>query len=380
MNYFYYDLQGNKKGPVDWDTLRQMAKDRKIFPNTRIVTPDGQTKTALKIDGLDFSAAASPETKSGTPVNSILESFRNTDYKKEIFPINAHNTVVMLKDPIFWVVCLLGVLPLIIVSFNDLQIQLYGLFFFFALVWGGILRGLVVKSTDSIILPVAAFFLTGIVGIYLLLAFYHILPSFYLGMPGHNNLIVSLFGFIFKVGLWEELCKIMPVLLYLAWKRKDAEPMMMLTIGVFSGLGFAAFENVHYAVSGIMSGLENIDRMVGNMLQAQSEEEFNQAIVAGGIGTILHAHGTIVMALLRSMSLVFAHAIWTGIFAYYLVCAIRSRKQWAVFCCLGLAIPMVLHGVYNWLCELQPGFAALIIAFSFALFYIYLSKLRRQME
>jgi len=116
-HWYYYDLQGNKKGPVDWDTLRQLAKNRKIFPNTQIVMPDGKTTTALKVEGLDFSAAsAPPNTKTGTSVNEILESFRTTNYKKEILPINAHNAVVLLKDPTFWIIFVLGALPVAIAS------------------------------------------------------------------------------------------------------------------------------------------------------------------------------------------------------------------------------------------------------------------------
>ena len=380
-HWYYYDLQGNKKGPIDKDALRQLARNRKIFPNTRIVTPEGQTTTASKVEGLDFAAATTPPgSKSNTSVNNIVESFRTTDYKKEILPINAHNTVVLLKDPNFWIVLVLGVLPVAITSFQDLNVQLYGLFFFFALVWGGILRGLVLRSTDSVALPVAAFFLTGIVGIPLLLAFYRLTPSFYTNMPDHDNLVIRLFGSIFQTGFSEELCKIIPVLLYLAWKRKDAEPLMMLMIGVFSGLGFAAFENIHYALGGIGSGLQHLGEMVENMLSAESEEEFNRAVTVGGLGTIHHTYSMMIMVLLRSMSLVFAHSIWTGIFAYYLACAMRSHKQWAVFCCIGLVVPMLLHGIYNWLSFLQPGYAALVVGISFALFYIYLSKLRRHIE
>ena len=383
-HWYYYDIQGNKKGPVDWDTLRQLVKNRKIFPNTQIVTPEGQTKSASKVDGLDFSATSTKSShttpKMSFSINDILESFRNTDYKKEILPLNAHSAVVLLKDPIFWVIFALGVLPLAIASFQNLAVGLYGLFFFFAFVWGGVLRGLVLRSSDSLILPIIAFFVTGIVGIFLLLAFHQCLPSFYLNMPEHSNPIIGLFGCIFQTGLWEELCKIMPVVLYLIWKREHVQPMMMVLIGVFSGLGFAAFENVQYAVMGILEGLENIDAMVGNILSAQSKEEFEGAVESAALATILHNSSIMIMALLRAVSCTFGHSIWTGIFAYYLVCAMKSRKQWAVFCCLGLVVSMVLHGTYNWLCDLQPGYAALIVGISFILFYSYLSKLRRQIE
>ena len=381
-HWYYYDLQGNKKGPVDWDTLRQLAKNRKIFPNTQVVTPDGQTKSALKVDGLDFSTASTPpNAQPRTSVNDILESFRTTDFKKEILPVNAHNAVVILKDPTFWVVLMLGALPLAIASFNHLAVGLYGLYFFFAFVWGGILRGLVLKTTGNLVLPIMAFFLTGIVGIFLLRVFHQCLPPFYLTMPEHSNPIIQLFGFIFQTGLWEEFCKIMPVILYLIWKREHAQPMMMVLIGVFSGLGFAAFENVDYAVvHGIMGGLENIDTALGNILSAENDEEFQGAIETAAVATFLHNSSIMIMALLRAVSCTFGHAIWTGIFSYYLVCALNSRKQWAVFCCLGLAVPMVLHGIYNWFCKLQPGYATFVVAISFFLFYVYLSKLRRQIE
>jgi len=222
--------------------------------------------------------------------------------------------------------------------------------------------------------------MTGLGGIWLLLTFYQFLPSFYTGMSGHGNLIIRLFGSIFQTGLCEELCKIAPVVLYLIWKRKNAEPMTILLIGVFSGLGFAAFENIHYAFGGMERGLQDVGELVKNMLNAKSEEEFRQAVNVGGVETILHTHGAMTMALLRAVSLAFAHSIWTGIFAYYLACAMRTRKQWAVFCSLGLLVPMFLHGIYDWLCLLQPGYAALIVGISFFLFYVYLSKLRRQIE
>jgi len=382
-NWHYYDLQGNKKGPVDWDTLRQLAKNRKIFSNTRIVTPDGQTKPAQKVDGLDFPAATQTPQKEkfNLSVSSILESFRKTDYRKEVLPLNAHSTVVLLKDPTFWVIFTLGALPLAIASFNHLAVGLYGLYFFFAFVWGGIFRGLVLKTSDNLLLPIVAFFTTGIVGVAMLLAFHECLPSFYLNMPDHSNPIIQLFGCIFQTGLWEEICKILPVILYLIWKREHAQPMMMVLIGVFSGLGFAAFENVHYAVmKGVMGGLENIDVALGNILSAENEAEFQGAMETAAIATFLHNSSIMIMALLRAVSCTFGHAIWTGIFAYYLACAMASRKQWVVFCCLGLLVPMVLHGTYNWLCGLQPGYAALIVGISFVLFYSYLMKLRRQLE
>ncbi|MDR0705001.1 MAG: PrsW family intramembrane metalloprotease [Planctomycetaceae bacterium] len=387
--WYYYDFFGNKKGPIDWETLRRLAVSGKIFPNTQIVTPEGQTKQASKIAGLQFVTNTSANNPASTTpseqpnydpmetVQEILNTFRQTDFKKEIIPVDADNAAKLFKDPIFWIVFALGILPLLITSVQDAQIQLYGLLFFFAMLWGGILRGLVLKSSDSVVLPVAAFFITGIVGVNTLFFVYsHFLPSFYLKMPDAENPLIRLIGYIFQVGVCEELCKIVPVVLYLIWKRKKASPIMMLLIGVFSGLGFAAFENVGYAISHMVAGAENIAQTIESVLTSQSEEQAVQELQTGSLNAARQTLSAMTTMMLRSVSLVFAHAIWTGIFSYYIICATTSGKRWVVLCCLGLAVPMVLHGVYDWLCDLEPGFAALIIGGSFILFYGYLSKIR----
>ncbi|MGL6225181.1 MAG: PrsW family intramembrane metalloprotease [Thermoguttaceae bacterium] len=295
----------------------------------------------------------------------ILNEFKETDFKSEIIPIDAQNAEMILRDPTFWVVFSLGVLPLMITSLQDGEMQLTGLLFFFALLWGGIFRGFVLKSTDHLILPVFAFFFTGLIGISLLRIVFSCFPAFYLNLPDSPHVILRLFGSIFQTGLWEELCKIIPVVLYLLYKRTKCNPTMLLLIGVFSGLGFAAFENILYSTSSITGTIE---------------KSISGAQNGGGEGLVMGiaagVHGAMVNVLLRSMSLVFAHALWTAIFSYYLALAFLTGKRWFVLCLLGLFIPAVLHGSYNWFCGLQPVFAAAIIAISFILFFGYLSKIR----
>ena len=133
---------------------------------------------------------------------------------------------------------------------------------------------------------------------------------------------------------------------------------MVILIAVFSGLGFAAFENVGYG--------EKLSGIVATLGVQEAIKTGTQIAVTN--------------AMLRSLSLVFGHAIWSGIFAYYLTRAALSGSRWYVLGFLGLAVPAVLHGVYDWLCTMQPTFAALVMAVSFALFYGYLLKLRQLLE
>jgi RsiW-degrading membrane proteinase PrsW (M82 family) len=375
-NWYYYDFSGNKLGPIDWETLRYLAASSKISPDTQIVTPEGQTTPASKITELQFGIFDPMGA-----VQEILDTFKKTDFKKEIIPIDANNAKEIFKDPIFWVVLTLGILPLLITSFNNIGLQTYGMLFFFAMLWGGIFRGLVLKSSSSIVFPIVAFFFTGIVGINTLLFCYNYLPSVYMNMPNaENNPLIRLFGFVFQVGFCEEFCKILPVVLYLIWKRKKASPMMILLIGVFSGLGFAAFENINYAERNVSSGMENILQTFEKIMGSQNEDQIVQELQTGSLRAAMQTLGAMINVMLRSVSLVFAHAIWSGIFSYYILCAVTSGKRWVVFCCLGLAVSMVLHGVYDWLCDLQPVFAALIVGGSFILFYGYLSKIRQQLQ
>ncbi|MDR3183355.1 MAG: PrsW family intramembrane metalloprotease, partial [Planctomycetaceae bacterium] len=361
MNWYYLDNFGNKKGPFDWNALQSLAAAGKIHNNTQITAPDGTTQSASKVAGI-FNAAK-PDTAAGKaagsggenkiPLNGVLEAFRNTDYRREIIPIEADNAYVIFSDPAFWVVILLGMLPLAITSFQNLTVQLYGLLFFFAMLWGGILRGLVLRSSGSVVLPIIGFFITGLICVPMLLLIYeHFFPRFILGLCESPNIVFSLLGFVFQVGICEELCKILPVLLYIIWKRKQSSPMMMLLIGVFSGLGFAAFENVSYTYQNMGIGIENFREAVKQLVTAESEEQAEQAFHDGGISTALIMLSAMINTMLRSLSLVFAHSIWTGIFSYYLVCALSGGKRWAVFAVLGLAVPAVLHGVYDWLCGL----------------------------
>jgi RsiW-degrading membrane proteinase PrsW (M82 family) len=297
----------------------------------------------------------------------VIEEFRRTDFKEELLPMDAGGASALLKDMPFWAVLALGVLPLFINSLQDPTLRLNGLIFFFALVWGGIFKAIVIKSRAGIFFPASAFLFTGIIGLFLLLTFYKILPKFYLDMVYSASAGVRLFGFILQVGLWEELCKLAPVFLYLAYKKKTASMETALLIGVFSGLGFAAFENVHYsqlaAESTIQTAVAYGDRF----------RSLDAALFGAAQGTIAAMSN----AMLRSLSLVFAHAIFSGIASCFLVISFIHEKRRVVFIFLSLAVSAILHGSYDWLCGVQEAFAAGVIAITFILFYGYLAKMRR---
>jgi RsiW-degrading membrane proteinase PrsW (M82 family) len=133
--------------------------------------------------------------------------------------------------------------------------------------------------------------------------------------------------------------------------------MTVILVGVFSGLGFAAFENLMYGKLAIL----------GTLLATEAR---------GAAGLVEGVQVAMVMPMLRSLSLVFCHAVWAGIFAYFLAVATVTGRRWGAMFLVGLLLTATLHGVYDWLCSIQPTMAAFTAGVSFVLFYGYVAKIR----
>lgn len=381
MAQWYWSENGQQQGPCDGKQLRQLATAGRIHPAS-LVWKDGMAEwaPASQVQGLfdGVAVAASPPPPPVQPATSsegpalaekavaaarqqaatIFSDLRTLNFREEVIPLDESNLRSVLRDYVFWCVTLLGVVPLLIYTVERTDYQLTAFALFFAALWGVIFKYFIVRVSHRWPILVASLFTTGIAGIYVLLKIYeHLLPGAYLNLANSQSGVVSLIGFIFQVGLWEELCKAVPVVAYLVWKGRNAEPLTAVMVGVFSGLGFAAFENVFYAQRAI-------DNSVGLA--------YEYGLEGSAVGT----QAAMVNVMLRSLSLVFCHAVWAGIMAYFLAVAALGRRRWGALFLIGWATSSILHGVYDWLAGMQPTLAALMVAVSFMLFYAYMGKLR----
>ncbi len=295
--------------------------------------------------------------KSSKQAQTILKDLQEIPLKQEILPIDHSNINLLLKDFIFWAVSFLGIIPLLIITVKHVSTQLTMFALFFAFVWGVIFKKFILNDSGTKRLAVPALFFTGIIGIWTLLFIYRFLPEFYLNLADSQNLIASLIGYILQVGICEELIKSLPIFIALRWFRADLNILSLVTIGVFSGLGFAAFENLHYGENAVGSA-------------------YDKTMNYGVEGLVSGVQNAMVLVMLRSLSLVFCHAVFSGIVAYFITTAyIRKEKKGALIV-IGFGTASVLHGLYDWMAGLQPTIAALLAGFSFALFYGYLMKLK----
>ncbi len=287
----------------------------------------------------------------------VLSDLRAMNFRDEIAPLDAQTFEILKKDFVFWAVLFLGVFPTLLVTLSSASAQLTGFLLFFAAIWAVIFKNFIIAETSSWSLPLGALFFTGVVGIPIYLVIFNFLPAFYTSLPGSDNFILNFVGSILTTGVSEELLKVIPVVGYIAWKKREAIPLTIITLGVFSGLGFAAFENIHYAGRAIFNAI-GLTR------------EFGLSGLSAGVTEAM------VNVMLRSMSLVFAHATFSGIFAYFIAIGFITKQRRLALGLVGLTLSATAHGLYNFLWSVQDLLPSVITAVSFVLFYSYLTKIR----
>jgi len=67
-----------------------------------------------------------------------------------------------------------------------------------------------------------------------------------MALDPHGSFVSRLFGYVFAVGLGEELCKALPVLFYVRWGRRPTWRGALLW-GMASGVGFGVAEGLLYS-------------------------------------------------------------------------------------------------------------------------------------
>lgn len=377
---WHYMSDDSRIGPISAKQLKQLADDGQLSRG-QLVWKEGMQEwiPASRVKGLFLPLSAPilpqmpPETI-GSPQqqkainylarlvdagknSSFVVDLQRLDFKKEVLPLNEHTLALLKSDFVFWSVALLAIIPLFLVTLQDTASQLTGFCIFFAIIWGVVFKKFVVEDQGGWGVPIASFLFTGLIGLNLLLQLFKWLPNSYMSLPDSPLLSVSLAGFVLNVGLLEELCKIIPVVGYLLWRKERAQPQTILLVGIFSGLGFAAFENVAYA-------------------DLQITRSFHLIKQSGIQGLKEGVHGAMVNALLRSMSAVFGHAVYSGIFAHFIAVGWLTKQRRLALATVGLISAAVLHGLYDWSWRLQTTLPAIITGFGFMLFYTHLTNLR----
>jgi RsiW-degrading membrane proteinase PrsW (M82 family) len=295
---------------------------------------------------------------SGTDIfmnsKSIGDLLRSSSFK-ELFAITSGQVLEAAKNPIVWFVLLLAMTPLLLSSLQDAYSIFLGISIYAACLWGLLFYRLFADEKHSLLTGAGVLAFTCFVGVPLL--------EVYIMLPPHisdqiltqsKSFPLSLFGFIFGVGIREELCKSLPLFILLRQTGKLTRPIDGIFYGMVSGLGFAAAENVYYIyMSSKMTAMDLLHHGV------------------------LDLNTPIFTNVMRLVSLSFLHACFSGIFGYFIVIAVNSTHFRKIIFLVGLFLAASLHGLYNALVKVNILLSVLVGVFSYILLINYIVRAKK---
>lgn len=324
---------GQQYGPYDGNVLPSYVNQGQILKKDKAINADSGEENTVEF--FLRQAGLKPHVENRGNIISQLNAIGS----ELIFPKTTMFSKQFLTDQRFLILALVGLLPMAIMYlplggwFLFYEISLY-----FAIVWGLFFYSafkthqVYLKTTLCLFFATQAFvFVVWGIGLPNLNPFYVFLES---------RFPLSLLGYTLGVGVTEELAKLIPLLIIL-WKAKEPLiPQTLVFYGLMSGIAFGVWEGVLYQTS---------------------------------VNSELAYDASFFMNIARLTSLPFLHACWCGIAGYFLsFSTLYPKYRWGLRT-LAIAIPALIHGIYDTIAEVR--FIPLILVFfGLMLLTIYLKQ------
>jgi RsiW-degrading membrane proteinase PrsW (M82 family) len=224
---------------------------------------------------------------------------------------------------------------------------------YFCVLWAWVLTGLSSQSSAMRVNGLICAMFTAVVGVTMLLTwrFIPIVGMLYSWTEADEPLR-RLMGYVFGVGLCEELCKAAPLLLFAVSSKRVTRATDGLFLGMMAGLGFAMTEGVEYTLKYWSTAAEvsaiNVRGCLDQAAGWYGVVEYDEFVerLASSIPSLVEEYGRLVVVqVIRFISLPILHAVWTGLVGYASARAFLERRWGLLFSGLGVAAS--LHGLYN---------------------------------
>jgi RsiW-degrading membrane proteinase PrsW (M82 family) len=242
-----------------------------------------------------------------------------------------------------------GVFPLAVLTiFSESEVdQYWGLAIYFSLLWACFFGA--IYKTEGVRLPVAVgtYLFTGLIAMPILLAILRLgLETVRGPLIGSSSLLISLPSMVLFVGVFEEATKAL-ALFGIGRFFATLPPLRVFVFyGLISGLAFGIYEGVTYQTGANVEAVMN----------------------SGDIGSYYLAN------VLRLTSAPFFHAVWTAIAAFLIWFGFHFPKRRLGFFALAIAVPAILHGVYDAFIGGEPLFALGAGIVSIAILSVYVAS------
>lgn len=321
----YYVIRNNQQyGPYSVDALRQYVESGQLLlHDTACETNNPSNRQTIRYFLKQNRVKAKIPHKGG-----LFAQIKDIG-RELIFPKDVLQRKAWASDKRLLLLALVGLVPLALLGLIGWLADVfpfavfYAVSLYFATIWGlfffYFFRTPQVKTKTAI----ALFFITQAIVFSLFWLFAGLNPFYALKESG--GFFARLIFFVFAVGITEELTKVMPVWIIARRSQEPLIPQSMVFYGLISGIAFGVFEGVQYQME------------VNVELDYTSSFFFNIA---------------------RLTSLPFLHAIWCGIAGYFSAFAMLYPKYRKSLYFLAIAIPALLHGLYD---TFSSGFIGTII-------------------
>ncbi len=338
----YYVIRNNRHfGPYAPSDLADMVQRGRILKCDMAqqdgIPFDGRTTVGdcLKREGLKVKVKR----------RGSLWQLMSTVGSEILFPKRDIRAGAWKQDATLIVMTAVGLLPIIVELVGASSIlTFYLISLYFSGIWGLFFWYLFKTRQVTLTTAIATFFLTqgfvfiawDLLGIVALNPFYQLEDT-----PGFLSQLLFYTG---GVGFTEELAKATPLFIIIARARQPLIPQTMVFYGLISGIAFGVFEGVQY------------------QLTVNSELDYSDSFYAN---------------VTRLTTLPFAHALWAAIAAYFISFSqLYPGYKWALRI-LAIAIPALLHGIYDISCNygfLSLPLRTITLFFSALLLVTYLKR------
>lgn len=220
----------------------------------------------------------------------------------------------------------------------------YAVSLYFAVIWGMFFYYFFRTRQVKIVTTAQLFFLTQLI-VFLIFSGLNSLNFFYF----FTKMLfpASIIGYVLGVGVTEEFVKMLPLLVLVRRAKEPILPQTLVYYGLMSGIAFGVFEGVQYQVT------------------VNAQADYTSAFF---------------LNIARLTSLPFLHALWGGICGYFVGFANLYPRYKKSLYVLALAIPAVLHGLYDTFASVMYVVSLGIAFISVLALTTYLNKSNRFRE
>ena len=293
-------------GPYDEMTVARFVEEGKLLFNDKARDTNGGAQDTIKTY-LD-RAGIHPNIKHHGSITQQLGHIGSAF----IFPKEEISRSRLLDDTRLLILAIVGLsLSVIMLLPIGGWLVFYIVSLYFATIWGLFFFHFFRTRQVNVKTTVTLFFMTQL-AVFIIFSGLNSFNFFYIFTQ--SPFPVNIIGFIAGVGLTEEFAKMIPLLILARRSKEPLLPQTLVYYGLMSGIAFGVFEGVQYQTT------------------VNIQADYTTAFV---------------LNIARLTSLPFLHALFSGICGYFTAFARLYPRYRKSLYTLAIAVPAILHGLYD---------------------------------